>query len=482
MNQESFLKAAASYAASAERSGAHDASVLNEEDDVTSNSDGTSGSSWGSPGHTTSSIDQLHPHDNQWIRQSRKSRVSIIGTMRATRTELGHVDAALETNTLTATQALPFLEPVTPLHSTSSSSMTDSSLHQKAMSVFRSYWLFGVFLLVLFGLTVLTWFYIKKHYVDPAILTGRFLASITIVSFSVFLLPFVRAIQGQMYDKLAEFASFFNPHLHKALGLVLITAGTLHGILWNVATWRSCEGTWCQVEQEGYSDPIVQASCIRTFCHDQNLMYDPLARGGMPSFNSVFTANVPLNLQKSQAAVRSFYYGYFCWLLFAVIGIFTLPRIRRRNFELFYYSHHLFIIAIPIFFLHCWTIEKPSVAVLVMVVPCGLAVLLYTFDKFVSIFLKRFTSAKVDAIFYSDDRILELRFRPIPAWPLLRNPSLWFSKTNLMLDAPSHCTFAPGMKFSLHVSLNVLSVMVAQELTSILTALLSASSNGTRSP
>jgi hypothetical protein len=398
MSQESFLKAAAAYAATAaaQRSDAPDVSLLNEEEEECSSSD-TTGSNWGSTGHKIDSIDEPHLHDSQWIRQSR--RVSIIGMPLASRSELGHVVTVSETNAKTATQALPLSEPLSPLRTSSSSSMRDSTLQQKAMSVLRNHWLFGLFLLVLFGLTVLTWFGIKKHYVDPAILTGRFLASTTIVCFSVFLLPFVRAIQGQMYDKLAEFASFFNPHLHKALGFVLIAAGTLHGILWNVATWRSCEGTWCQIEQEGYSDPLVQATCIRTFCHDQNLMFDPLARGGMPSFNSAFTANLPPNLQKSQAAVRSFYYGFICWLLFAVIGIFTLPRIRRQNFELFYYSHHLFIIAIPFFFVHCWTIAVPSGAVLVMVVPCGLAVLLYTFDKSVSIFFKRYTSAKVDAIF-----------------------------------------------------------------------------------
>lgn len=464
MNQQSFLKAAAAYAAAAaaERDGASEqgeafkhtsSSILDEEDHESSGSDGN----WDSPSFESSSKDQpvraSFQSQNSWARQS-MARVSIVNVSRAARSELSGVVSGSHATVDTGVNMHSISsEKSTPLRPVSSSPTQDVTLRQKAMAAFRNHWLMAAFVAVLVGLTVLTWFGIRSIYIDPAILTGRFLAATVIVCFSVFLFPFVRVVQGQMYDKLADFASFFNPHLHKALGVVLIAAGSFHGVLWNIATFRSCEGTWCPVQRQGYDDPLVHASCIRTFCHDSNLPFDAYARGSLPSFSAAFSTNVPLNLEQTQAVVRSFYYGYICMLLFVTIGIFTLPRIRRENFELFYYSHHLFILAIPVLFLHCWTVGTPSFAIQVMLIPCGIAAIVYGCDKLVSIFFRRHTSAKVDTIFYSDGRILELRFRPVPAWPKLTNPYLWFSNSNLILDAPVRCAFAPGMDRILHTTL-----------------------------
>ena len=461
MNQESFLKAAAAYAAAAaaERDGASEqgkaselssSSILDEEDQESSASDGN----WESSGFGNSTKDQpVRPSfqsQNSWARQS-MTRVSIVNVSRAARSELSNVVAGSDATVDTGVHVSPTSsDKSTPLRPVQASSTQDVTLRQKAMAAFRNHWLMAVFVAVFVGLIVLTWFGIRSIYIDPAILTGRFLAATVIVCFSVFLFPFVRVVQGQMYDKLADFASFFNPHLHKALGVLLIAAGSFHGVLWNIATLRSCEGTWCPVQRQGYDDPLVHASCIRTFCHDNNVPFDAYARGSLPSFSAAFSANVPLNLEQSQAAVRSFYYGYICMMLFVTIGIFTLPRIRRENFELFYYSHHLFILAIPVLFLHCWTVGTPSFPIQVMLIPCGIATIFYGFDKLVSVFFRRHTSEKVDTIFYSDGRILELRFRPVPAWPKLTNPSLWFSNSNLILDAPVRCAFAPGMNCILH--------------------------------
>jgi hypothetical protein len=464
MNQQSFLKAAAAYAAAAaaERDGASEqgeafkhtsSSILDEEDHESSGSDGN----WDSPSFESSSKDQpvraSFQSQNSWARQS-MARVSIVNVSRAARSELSGVVSGSHATVDTGVNMHSISsEKSTPLRPVSSSPTQDVTLRQKAMAAFRNHWLMAAFVAVLVGLTVLTWFGIRSIYIDPAILTGRFLAATVIVCFSVFLFPFVRVVQGQMYDKLADFASFFNPHLHKALGVVLIAAGSFHGVLWNIATFRSCEGTWCPVQRQGYDDPLVHASCIRTFCHDSNLPFDAYARGSLPSFSAAFSTNVPLNLEQTQAVVRSFYYGYICMLLFVTIGTFTLPRIRRENFELFYYSHHLFILAIPVLFLHCWTVGTPSFAIQVMLIPCGIAAIVYGCDKLVSIFFRRHTSAKVDTIFYSDGRILELRFRPVPAWPKLTNPYLWFSNSNLILDAPVRCAFAPGMDRILHTTL-----------------------------
>jgi hypothetical protein len=321
-----------------------------------------------------------------------------------------------------------------------------STVEQKVpfAAVFRKHGTLIFFFASLAGLTVLVWFGIKSIYTDPAILVGRFAAAATIVCFSVFLFPFVRAFQGQIYDKLTEFASFFNPHMHKTLGYLFVAAGTFHGILWNIATWRSCEGTWCP--EERYAETLVdQIACIQTFCHKESVKFDAYARGGLPSFSNAF-ATLPSNLHKSQAPIRSFYLGFICWSLFAVISIFTLPRIRRQRFELFYYSHHLFIVAVPMFFAHCWTLATPSFHVQLMIIPCSIATLAYVFDKMYSILFRRYTSSTVDTIFYSGDRILELRFRPESKWPLLNRVSMLFSKERQSetLVSPMQKFFAPG--------------------------------------
>ncbi len=45
-------------------------------------------------------------------------------------------------------------------------------------------------------------------------------------------------------------------------GFLFVAAGAFHGMLWNLATFRSCEGTRCPVERERYDDSIVLAAYI----------------------------------------------------------------------------------------------------------------------------------------------------------------------------------------------------------------------------
>jgi len=316
------------------------------------------------------------------------------------------------------------------------------TLQQKAAAAFRKNRPMIIFSASLFALAVLLWFGIKAIYMDPGILTARFFAATVIVCFCVFLLPFVRILQGQVYEKLAEFASFFNPYIHKVLALVLMAAGTIHGSIWIGSTLTSCEGTWCPLVA---GDSLVQASCIQTFCRDFDgtQAFNAFAHGGLPSFANAFGPALPSELARPQSAVRSFYIGFFCWSFFAIICLLAHPRVRRDHFELFYYTHHLFLLAIPVFFAHCWTLSPPSLPALLMVIPCGLAVLVYASDKVYSLLFRRYTSEMADCIMYSDGRILELRLRPVPAWPLLLRPSLWFSKQNSLITY-KRFSFAPG--------------------------------------
>ncbi len=395
---------------------------------------------------------ELDTQNIGWVRHSMR-RSAIMNGARFTQQAL-HVEDNQARNS-----PIP-LQPILPMHAIKQegppkSAPAASLGHQlPVLANLRKHGIMIFFFFSLVGLTVLVWFGIKHIYTDPAILVGRFCAASTIVCFSVFLFPFVRVFQGQMYDKLAEFASFFNPHLHKTLGLAFIAVGTFHGILWNVATWRSCEGTWCPKER--YSEALDQIACIQTFCHQDTLPFDAYARGGLPSFSAAFsTLPSNSNLRRSQAPIRSFYLGFISWILFAVIGIFTFPRIRREHFELFYYSHHLFIVAIPFFFVHCWTLDPPSFHIQLMIIPCGIATLAYACDKVYSILFRRYVSATVDTIFYSDDRILEIRFRPVPKWTICNMFSFFFAKesqSQALVDSTNNSStkpkfFAPGNRF-----------------------------------
>jgi hypothetical protein len=386
---------------------------------------------WGSHDPQIAASEQ--PSNQSWVRTSFAPK-----SMPSRLTGRQHVvEVNLEPLKIAGNDARPVMEvqhAPTPHKATSriQKSPSCSTFVRNIAAGFRKQKAMVLFFVVLFALAFLVFSGIRSIYKDAAILVGRFCAATTIVCFSVFLFPFVRAFQGHAYDKLAEFASFFNPHLHQTLGFLFIAAGTFHGMLWNIATFRSCEGTWCPVEREGYDNPIVHAACIRTFCHNNSLPFDAYARGGLPSFTSAFVHTLPSNLHKSQACVRSFYYGFICWLLFATMSILAMPAIRRKRFELFYYSHHTFIIAIPFFFAHCWTLGPPSFPVQIMIIPCGIAALAYVFDKLVSKFWRRYTSPSVDTIFFSDGKILELRFKPVPSFGMFSNSS-------------KRCTFAPGI-------------------------------------
>lgn len=283
---------------------------------------------------------------------------------------------------------------------------------------------------------------IRSIYKDPRILIARYCASTTVLCFIVFLVPFMRGLQGRMYDKLATFARFFNPELHKLLGPVFIIAGTIHGAIWIGCTLQSCADTWCFIEAFDHN-ATTQAVCAKTLCQ-------PDQRGSLPSFAAAFGAELPADLIKRQSAARSFYYGFVCWTLFAAMSALSVPYVRRRCFEIFYYSHHLFVAAIPAFFLHCVGCYPAifSFEAKMMVYPCGAICFLYACDKMCNVFARRYISTAVDFIHYSRGNIVELRLKPVPAWPLLHRlaskiPSPFGSHSQREVDA---IYFAPGTR------------------------------------
>ncbi len=321
----------------------------------------------------------------------------------------------------------------------SSASEEKSSAKAALLATLRQNWQMIMFYLCFFSSISVVFYLIKSIYKDPRILVARFFASTAVVCFVVFLAPFMRGIQGQMYDKLAGLSRFFNPELHKLLGPVFMISGTIHGTIWISCTLQSCTDTWCP-SQAFAGNITTQALCVETFCRSNQ-------PGGFPSLADAFGPELPASLIKRQSAVRSFYLGFVCWLLFGTMTALSIPYIRRRCFELFYYGHHLFLIAIPVFFAHCWScLGNFSFEARMMVFPCGVACLLYACDKLFSVFARRCTSHTVDFIHYTKGNILELRMRPVPAWPLLRRLS---SKLASVFGRPSQreaeaIRFAPG--------------------------------------
>jgi hypothetical protein len=345
-------------------------------------------------------------------------------------------------------------EPTSPLlhvesgvsieqHSWTSERCTNAvhKLLQQASAAFRKNWPMLLFYASLVALTCVVYQYIKSSYTAPQILTARFFAATTVVCFVVFLFPFVRGFQGQVYNKLAVLGGFFNPELHKLLGPIFFIAGTAHGMIWITSTLKSCPDTWCALDVVA-RNVTAQSLCVEIFCGDE---YD----GGFPSFSSSWgeARQLPPNMIKRQSAVRSFYIGFLCWAVFAVICALALPYFRRKHFEWFYYSHHLFVIAIPIFFDHCWTMF-PSFFFFesqMMVYPCGVAVIIYICDKMSNLFLRRHVSHAVDFIDYTRGNILELRLRPEPAWPMLSSiASRYFRRSQRNQRETMY--FAPGTR------------------------------------
>jgi hypothetical protein len=332
-----------------------------------------------------------------------------------------------------------------------------SALHklsQKVSAAFRKNWPMLLFYAFLVSLTCVVYNFIKSSYTAPQILTARFFAATTVVCFVVFLFPFVRGFQGQVYNKLAVLGSYFNPEMHKLLGPVFFIAGTIHGMIWIISTLNSCADTWCALDIVA-SNVTVQSECVELYCENEN-------DGSFPSFRAAFVDElVPSSLvmAKRQSAVRSFYFGFFCWALFAIICVLALPYFRRKHFELFYYSHHLFIIAFPLFFEHCWTLfpyyfffESQM-----MIYPCSIVLLIYICDKMASVFIRRHVSHTVDFIDYTRGNILELRMRPEPAWPMLsRIASRFFRRSQR-----ETMYFAPGTRAVLYSSMFRLALLIS---------------------
>jgi hypothetical protein len=320
-------------------------------------------------------------------------------------------------------------------------------LSQLASAALRKNWPMLLFYASVVALTCVVYQYIKSSYTAPQILTARFFAATTVVCFAVFLFPFVRGFQGQVYNKLAVLGGFFNPELHKLLGPIFFIAGTAHGMIWIISTLKSCPDTWCALDLVE-RNVTAQALCVEIFCDNEY-------NGGFPSFSSSWGEDeeLPSNLRKRQSAARSFYMGFFCWAVLAVICVFALPYFRRKHFEWFYYSHHLFVIAIPFFFDHCWTMF-PSFFFFesqMMVYPCGIVVLIYICDKMTNVFLRRHVSHTVDFINYTRGNILELRLRPEPAWPMLSSIAsrcFRYSQRNQR----ETMYFAPGTRVLFHIS------------------------------
>jgi hypothetical protein len=350
-------------------------------------------------------------------------------------------------------------------------------LSQKVSAAFRKNWHMLLFYAFLVSLTCVVYNFIKSSYKAPQILTARFFAATTVVCFVVFLFPFVRVFQGQVYNKLAVLGGYFNPEMHKLLGPVFFIAGTIHGMIWIISTLNSCADTWCSLDIVA-RNVTAQSECVELYCKNEN-------DGSFPSLFAAFGDEfVPSSLvmAKRQSAVRSFYFGFICWALFAIICVLALPYFRRKHFEWFYYSHHLFIIAFPFFFEHCWALfpyyfffESQM-----MIYPCSIVLLIYFCDKMASVFIRRHVSHTVDFIDYSRGNILELRMRPVPAWPMLsRIASRFFrrSQRETMYFAPgtravpcsvSHCSFQTYFFVQVHILIS--------------TALQSARSNGTPLP
>ena len=320
-------------------------------------------------------------------------------------------------------------------------------LSQQASAAFRKNWPMLLFYASLVALSCVVYQYIKSSYTAPQILTARFCAATTVVCFAVFLFPFVRGFQGQVYNKLAVLGGFFNPELHKLLGPVFFIAGTAHGMIWIISTLKSCPDTWCALDVVA-RNVTAQSLCVEIFCDNQ---YD----GGFPSFGSSWgeAQVVPSNLIKRQSAVRSFYAGFLCWAVFAVICLLALPYFRRKHFEWFYYSHHLFVVVVPMFFDHCWTMF-PSFFFFesqMMVYPCGVVTLIYICDKMANVFFRRHVSHTIDFINYTRGNILELRLRPEPAWPMLSSiASRCFRRSQRNQREAMY--FAPGTRVLFHIS------------------------------
>ena len=83
-----------------------------------------------------------------------------------------------------------------------------------------------------------------------------------------------------------------------------------------------------------------------------------------------------------------------------------------------------------------------------MVYPCGAICFLYACDKMCNMFARRYISTAVDFIHYSRGNIVELRLKPVPAWPLLHRlaskiPSPFGSHSQREVDA---IYFAPGTR------------------------------------
>ena len=295
---------------------------------------------------------------------------------------------------------------------------------------------------VLFAGGFLDYYFAQNEHLDQIEkLVAKLGAAVSIICFVVFLFPFVRFFQGQIFAKVAVVASFFNPQLHIALAVAFMFGGTLHSILLVVSAVQSCGSTWCPFDSK---DVHAQAACLQTFCQNNTLSIDNSAVG-LPSFTNAFGPALPGPLLNPQRNIRSFYSGFVCWFLFAVICFLSLPFIRRRHFELFYYSHYISLAAMPVFVAHVWTVRSPSPASQLMIIPCSVAMLVYAFDKLYSVFFRRYLSRTIDCIMFPNGRILELRLRPVPAWPLLCRLSSCFSATNCCFGPPKF-SFAPGAR------------------------------------